>query len=977
MEEVSSLVIKVSSDDVAKASKNLDDLTKASDRVMGYIKGLVTAAAALSIFKSAADAIAAFSHELVGIQAVTRATTSEMHELAEFAKDMGAKTRFSAQEAAAGMKFLGQAGFTTSQIVAAMPGLLELATAGELDLATAADITSAALAGFRLQASESARVADVLAVAAGESNTSVAQMGDALKYVAPIGASLNITIEQISAALGVLSNAGLQGSMAGTGLRQVLSSLASPTKEAADTLRAYGIAIDDVNPQTRSLSQVIEALKKGGLDAAAAFTIFGDRGAPAILALTSQTGNLEKLNQSLAAAKGRAGEMAHIMGDDLTGDILKLKNSTNALYISLGDAGLNGVLRDVTQSATTFVRQIDDLVKSGEAAAWVDVFKSKLLLLSDGFINASENIAQTWALTMDFLAHDGKEGADNIVDAFKNMPENIRAMVQLGGNSLGTFVSYAEAAGRGIADSFSIAWSYIVVSVKNYSREAVENFKAPFLEFGIWIRESQISIAESLNKILPDKNKYGESFFGPLRADLEKYKASLADTKNNFWDNQIKASADATTAFEHNWSRVKDGLSEAADAWEKEVETIMNERDANVKASDDKLKKIDELRAAYAKLKAAREAAQNEAAAKGGVVGKAADNPAPEHFNVEEFDALRKKLQLEEATIDESYQRRLELIRKNTKAGSVLRLQLEKELEAQVTIEREQAETDRANKVLQLEQELAQAMADGRQSLVDGLQFQLEHEEQRIAESYDRRRQLILASTELTETQKAAKIAAINAQQLQVQREIETARNKQTLKYATDFLGNLATIAGAFGAKGARIAKAAAIIQTTVKTYESATSAYAALAGIPYVGPALGAAAAAAAVAAGLANVAAIKSQGAVPAYEHGGMIPAGGVGLAGETGVPELVRGPAVVTSARTMQDNGLLKGGGTNVTVNVNNDSGVSSEVTQQDGPDGKIINIITKRIKSELNTDLKTGGSPWVNTMQSVFKLNRGAA
>ncbi|SHO57829.1 hypothetical protein [Vibrio quintilis] len=151
-------------------------------------------------------------------------------------------------------------------------------------------------------------------------------------------------------------------------------------------------------------------------------------------------------------------------------------------------------------------------------------------------------------------------------------------------------------------------------------------------------------------------------------------------------------------------------------------------------------------------------------------------------------------------------------------------------------------------------------------------------------QQYDSQTGLELDLTEQRESQKA---------------QIESQYQQTRLQSASDFFNNIAELAVTSGGKQSKIAKAAAIAQATMKTYESATGAYAALAGIPYVGPALGAAAAAAAVAAGMANIQAIRSANFSGAYDHGGLIPSGKIGLVGEYG-PELIAGPATVTSRR-----------------------------------------------------------------------------
>lgn len=300
-----------------------------------------------------------FEESMAGVQAVTRATTDEMEAMESVARQLGATTRFSAAEAAEGMRFLGMAGFETNEIIAAMPGLLDLAAASGMQLGEAADITSNIMSGFALAAHESSRVADLLAGAASSANTNVQQLGEGMKFVAPIASALGIDIEETAAAMGVLSDAGLQGSMAGTGLRQVLSGLANATPKAKKALEAYGLTLEELNPATNSIVEIIDRLEDAGLNAADALTVFGDRGAPAVLALTSQAPRLRELNEDFRDMEGRAKEMAGVMGDTLSGDLRTLKSAMEELALSINeDTGLTASFRWATQAATDFIRAI-------------------------------------------------------------------------------------------------------------------------------------------------------------------------------------------------------------------------------------------------------------------------------------------------------------------------------------------------------------------------------------------------------------------------------------------------------------------------------------------------------------------------------------------------------------------------------------------------------------------------------------------
>ncbi len=319
-----------------------------------------------------------FDDAMRQVQAVSGATGEEFNTLRELAKQLGSETRYSASEAANGMNYLAMAGFEVNDIVKTMPGLLDLAAASNTDLATAADITSNILTGFNMEASETGHLADVLAKAAASANTDVAQLGEAMSYAAPVAASFNVSVEEATAAVGMFSNAGIQASMAGTTLRGILSRLATPTDQAAAVLEKYGLTVQDVNPATHSLTEIVTTLEKVGLSSADAMEIFGDRAGPGMLALISQgSGGLTDLTQQLQNADGAAAKMAETMEGGAGGALRELKSLTESLMIEFGDIvadvilplvkGLKGLVRYFSDLPTPIKRII--VVVAGLAAA--------------------------------------------------------------------------------------------------------------------------------------------------------------------------------------------------------------------------------------------------------------------------------------------------------------------------------------------------------------------------------------------------------------------------------------------------------------------------------------------------------------------------------------------------------------------------------------------------------------------------------
>jgi hypothetical protein len=250
-------------------------------------------------------------------------------------------------------------------------------------------------------------------------------------------------------------------------------------------------------------------------------------------------------------------------------------------------------------------------------------------------------------------------------------------------------------------------------------------------------------------------------------------------------------------------------------------------------------------------------------------------------------------------------------------------------------------------------------------------------EEEELKKSYDRRREAILEATELTEEQKQALQVKTGSQYTNMQRQMELERNRLMVSGVADLFGNLSTIAAAFGKKGAKAAKALAIVQATVKMYESATSAYASAAAIPYVGWIAAPIAAGAALAAGAVNIAAIKNQDEnVGAYEHGGMIPSGKLGIVGEAGA-ELVQGPAMVTSARTTAGmmGGTKDSGKAEVNISIINNTG--EKITERRTKDGdkELIEFIVGQATDRVAEKIEKGGNSISKALEKRYNIGRG--
>jgi TP901 family phage tail tape measure protein len=313
-----------------------------------------------------------FEKSMSAVAAKTQAGQEDMAKLTELAKDLGRSTQFSAKEVADGMDFLAMAGFKVNDVLTAMPGLLDLAAAGNLDLASTADIVSNILGGMNMEASETGRVADVLAKAATSSNVSVGMLGETFKFVAPVAAQAGAGLEDVAAAAGLLGDAGIQGSEAGTGLRSVLLRLAAPPTEAAKALERLGVSTKDASGNMRPFGEILadvdHSMKDLNLGSAEQIEIqnalFGKTAiaSGAILQQAAANGELSAKTKELMESQGAAAAMAEIMNDNLAGAFKRLQSAIEGFQIQLV-SGTNPALQSFVDFAANAINVLTDMME--------------------------------------------------------------------------------------------------------------------------------------------------------------------------------------------------------------------------------------------------------------------------------------------------------------------------------------------------------------------------------------------------------------------------------------------------------------------------------------------------------------------------------------------------------------------------------------------------------------------------------------
>jgi TP901 family phage tail tape measure protein len=300
------------------------------------------------------DEIGSFESKMISVKALTLANTADMKAMEMQARELGATTAFSAQQAAEAQGVLGSAGLKTNQILAATPDILQLAAAGQLDMARAAEIAIGTMRGMGMELTDLTRISDVAAKTAADTFSNVGDIGDAMKNAAPLARAFNIDLEDMSAAIGVLADNQIKGSEAGNNFKAMLAALGNETKEKTELLKQHGVTFADLNIQQRGLVPVMETLRKAHLSGAEAITLFGTDAAAAGLILSDNSKKLGEFSAELDHAGGTAKTQADILNQGLVKALDALGGAASEAILQIGDeskGGLVGSLTDLIKTA--------------------------------------------------------------------------------------------------------------------------------------------------------------------------------------------------------------------------------------------------------------------------------------------------------------------------------------------------------------------------------------------------------------------------------------------------------------------------------------------------------------------------------------------------------------------------------------------------------------------------------------------------
>ena len=301
------------------------------------------------------------------VQAITNSTGAEMEQMSELALELGAKTSKSAMESAEAMTYMGYAGWDTKEILAGLPGVIDLSIASGEDLARVSDIVTDNLTAFGKSAEDAGYYADVLSYASSNANVTVDSLGEALKYVAPVATGAGVSMEETVAMVSLLGDAGIKGSQAGTTLRSVILNLTGANEKASKKLKELGVDIYDNNGKMRSMTDILGDLSEklvdadGNVDTATASLLVGKTAVSGFTSLL-QTGD-EKLgafSKALENSTGTADRMATTMQNNLKGSLEELGGALETVGLKLYDK-VKKPIKDVIDGVTDLVEKVGSI----------------------------------------------------------------------------------------------------------------------------------------------------------------------------------------------------------------------------------------------------------------------------------------------------------------------------------------------------------------------------------------------------------------------------------------------------------------------------------------------------------------------------------------------------------------------------------------------------------------------------------------
>lgn len=469
-----------------------NSIAGAGKKMMGVTT--VIGGVGVAAVKTAAD----FDSAMSQVAAVSGATGKDFDALRNKAREMGAKTKFSATEAAEAMNYMAMAGWKTEDMLDGIEGVMNLAAASGEDLATTSDIVTDALTAFGLSAKDSGHFADILAATSSNANTNVSMMGETFKYCAPIAGALGFSAEDTAEAIGLMANAGIKSSQAGTALRTIMNNLAGDVKISGKAIGDVTIATTNADGSMRDLSDILADCRSafGNLTesekAQAAESLVGKNAMSGFLALMNAgQGDIDKLSSAIDNCDGSAEKMAMTMQDNLAGQLTILKSQLQELAISFGDI-LMPAIRSIVSKLQGFVDKLNGmdegtkrtivtialLVASiGPLLVIIGTAISKIGVAMQGFVKLANGISKLKIAIQGGTGVLGKLGA-----ALGGISAPVLAVVAVIAVLVAAFVHLWKT-NEGFRDAMIGTWNRIKDTISGFCQGIVDRLNALGFQF--------------------------------------------------------------------------------------------------------------------------------------------------------------------------------------------------------------------------------------------------------------------------------------------------------------------------------------------------------------------------------------------------------------------------------------------------------------------------------------------------------------
>lgn len=481
------------SSEFTKAGKNITKTGKNIQKVGSSLTKTATVpivGMGVAAVKTAAD----FESGMSKVQSISGASGKNMGKLTEKAKEMGAKTKFSASESADAFSYMAMAGWKTKDMLKGIEGTMYLAGATGEDLAQTSDIVTDSLSAFGLKAKDTNRFVNVLAKTASSSNTDVGKMGESFKYVAPAAGALGYSVEDTAKALGLMANSGIKASQAGTSLNSWLTRMAKPTKESQAAMDKLGISLTDKKGKMKSFGQITKETRTAfaGLTksekAQYAAMLAGKTGMSGLLAVVNSSDkDFNKLSKSIDNSSGAAKKMYDVANNNLKGGITVLKSTIESIAITFGQK-----LMPIVKKGTNYIQKLANKFNSLSDSQVETIIKTAAIVAVVGpAITIFGGLVTKIGTTISMFGTLGK--------TFKtlNKAEKIGKIVSLSGGIAVVALIALIAAGIALYKN----WDKVVAKAKQLGKWIQSIFNKCGLNVGSFVKGAKSKFTEFVAKV--------------------------------------------------------------------------------------------------------------------------------------------------------------------------------------------------------------------------------------------------------------------------------------------------------------------------------------------------------------------------------------------------------------------------------------------------------------------------------------------